>query len=147
MIRQGYNMATQYTQRLTLSVPEALVPQANQLALIVGESAADANTFAQANWQDEQGNLYAVCSTVAKPVVTSLLGTTLKADNLPPHAEGADLAAAQQAMDAIVVYQPYNEQTPATQADPTHIVLAIDYAPIAALKQMGLTQVPTNEEI
>jgi len=62
-------MTTEYTQIATIAVPDPLIPDANQLALCLGESAADDQTFGAATYQDDEGNLYAVCSTVAKPVL------------------------------------------------------------------------------
>lgn len=41
---------SQYSHRMTLAVPESLMTQANQLALIAGESPVDVNTFTNANW-------------------------------------------------------------------------------------------------
>lgn len=51
-----------YKHRMSLAVPQTLIPQANQLALIVGENPDDDKTFTSANWQDKDGSLYAVCS-------------------------------------------------------------------------------------
>lgn len=132
---------TQYTQRLALAVPEQLIPQTNNLACIVGESAADVNTFKQAIWQDTAGNLYAVCSTVAKPVVSSLFGKTINPDNVPAHATDADIAQAQQALDSIVVYGD------GVTVDPAYIVLAIDHEPLIALGAMGLTRIEHEDPI
>lgn len=122
---------SQYTHRMTLVVPEQLMPQANQLALIAGESADDVNTFTQANYQDGEGNKYAVCSTVIKPIVLSLLDTPL-ADS-PLQAEGADLVSAQQAMDKVVMYSDGDK------ASTTKIMCAIDFEPLTAFADMGLT--------
>ena len=61
-------MTTAYVQRATIATPAAHIPDANQLALLLGESSADDQTFGAANYQDAEGNLYAVCSTVAKPI-------------------------------------------------------------------------------
>ena len=43
-----------YKHRMSLAVPQALMPQANQLALIVGVSSDDDKTFTAANWQDKE---------------------------------------------------------------------------------------------
>ena len=59
-------MTTEYQQRATIATPDAHVPDANQIALALGESSADDQTFTNASYQDADGNLYAVCSTVAK---------------------------------------------------------------------------------
>ena len=87
-------MMTKYQQRATIAVPEPLIAEANQLALALGESAADDQTFGAASYQDAGGNLYAVCSTVAKPIFVQLASQPLQAPN---HAPGVDLEAATRA--------------------------------------------------
>jgi len=87
-------MTTEYTQIATIAVPEPLISDANQLALCLGESAADDQTFGAASYQDAGGNLYAVCSTVAKPIFAQLASQPLQAPN---HAPGVDLEAATRA--------------------------------------------------
>ena len=87
-------MTTLYQQKATIATPAAHIPDANQLALALGESSADDQTFSTASYQDAQGNLYAVASTVAKPVFAQLAGQPLQA---PDHAPDMDLAAATRA--------------------------------------------------
>lgn len=146
---------SQYTTRITLAVPEAMIPEANQLALVMGESAADVNTFSTASWQDAQSNKYAVCSAVSKPVILNALSTGLP-DPVPSHAEEiVDIALAQQALDSLVIFSDavveYDENgeeissTPATQVDPEKITLAIDGDPMTVLTAMGLSRI--EEEI
>lgn len=125
-----------YTHRMTLAVPESLIPQANQLALIAGESLDDVNTFTQANYQDARGNKYAVCSTVIKPIVLGLLGTPL-ADS-PLQAEGADLTQAQQAMDKVIMYEQ------GVTVTPDSIFIAIDYDPLEFFENLGLSIVESD---
>ena len=67
-------MTTQYSQTLTLAVPESLINEANHLACLMGESAADIETFRQATYTNGTVN-YAVAHTVCKPVVTDALST------------------------------------------------------------------------
>ena len=87
-------MSSQYVQRATIAVSEAHIADGNQLALCLGESAADDQTFGTARYQDSSGNLYSVCSTVAKPIFAQLAGHPLQA---PGHAPDMDLAAATRA--------------------------------------------------
>ena len=87
-------MMTKYQQRATIAVPEPLIAEANQLALCLGESSADDQTFTTASYQDAEGNLYAVSSTVAKPIFAQIAGQPLQA---PDHAPDMDLAAATRA--------------------------------------------------
>ena len=132
-------MTTAYIHRTTVSVPVAHLADANQLALCLGESSADDQTFGMARYQDTSGNLYAICSTVAKPVFQELASQPLQA---PAHAPDADLDAASRAQALLSI----NDQP----AGPDRIAVilgdrlesAMDH--IAAL---GLTAVPHEEEL
>ena len=53
-----------WTHTLTVIVPESLIPQGNQLALAVGTSEDDINTFKTADWTDGSAN-FAVAHTQA----------------------------------------------------------------------------------
>ena len=121
---------SEYKHRLTLAVPELLMAEANQLALIAGESANDDKTFTKAGWADEAGNLYAVCSTISKPIVLELLTKGLP---VAQESEGIDYALAKQALGKVVVLA---EGINATSGS---ITLAIDIEPMQALEQMGLS--------
>ena len=122
-------MMSEYNHRMTLAVPQSLMPQANQLALIAGESPDDVNTFTKANWQDANGNLYAVCSTVIKPIVLDMFGQTV------------DNTDAQSALDAAVMYSD------GVKATPNSIVIAIDIDPMTAFEAMGLTMVVSEIDV
>ena len=87
-------MTTEYLQKATIATPATHIPDANQLALALGESSADDQTFSAASYQDADGNLYEVCSTVAKPIFAELAGQPLQT---PDHAPDMDLAAATRA--------------------------------------------------
>ena len=53
-----------WTHTLTVIAPESLMVQANQLALAIGTSEDDVNTFRKAEWTDGTGN-FAVAHTQA----------------------------------------------------------------------------------
>jgi len=93
-------MTTMYQKRATIATPAAHIPDANQLALALGESSADDQTFSTASYQDASGNLYAVCSTVAKPIFARLAGQPLQA---PAHSLDMDLAAAKRAQSLLQI--------------------------------------------
>ena len=93
-------MITDYLQKATIATPAAHIPDANQLALSLGESRADDQTFTTASYQDAQGNLYAVCSTVAKPIFAEMAGQPLQA---PDHAPDMDLTAATRAQSLLQI--------------------------------------------
>src|SRR5690554_6543494 len=123
-------MTTEYIYRVTIAVPESLIEKANHLACILGESAADINTFREANWQDAEGNLFAVASTVVKPI---FLQAAQGLPPTPPHADGiADRALAQQALD--------------TLNQPGGIQMVVDVEPMEALVSLGLSPVPLEDE-
>ena len=127
-----------YKHRMSLAVPQALIEKANQLALIVGESSDDDKTFTTANWQDKDGNLYAVCSTVIKPVVLGLFGISLTDITLPAHAINADVTAAQQALDKVVMYKQGDKSSTA------NIMCASAFEPLQAFADMGLTIIESD---
>ena len=93
-------MTTEYTQRATIAAPKHIIQDANQLSLALGESSADDRTFTSASYQDEQGNLYAVASTVVKLVFAEMAGQPLKA---PSHSPDMDLAAATRAQELLQI--------------------------------------------
>ena len=93
-------MTTDYIQKATIAAPIAHIPDANQLALALGESSADDQTFTTASYQDADGNLYAVCSTVAKPIFAEMAGQPLQA---PDHTLGMDLVAATRAQSLLQI--------------------------------------------
>ena len=128
---------SEYNHRMTLTVPEQLMPHANQLALIAGESHDDVNTFTQAGYQDKEGNKYAVCSTVIKPIVLGMLNTPLSDGVL--QAEGADLELAQEAMDKLVMYSD------GVTVDSKHIFIAIDVEPLVFFTEIGLTMIESDQ--
>ena len=132
---------SEYTHRMSLAVPQAYMPQANKLALITGISAADVNTFTDANWQDRDGNLYTVCSTAIKPLVLGMLGIKLASIPLPSHAEDVDVVAAQEALDKVIMWSGIE------QVSTDKILIAIDCEPLQFFKDCGLMEFDTAEEV
>ena len=129
-------MTTLYQQKATIAAPLAHTPDANQLALCLGESSADDRTFSTASYQDAQGNLYAVCSTVAKPIFAELAGQPLQALD---HAPDMDLAAATRAQGILQI----NGGT----ASPDVIAVILGDRKESAqdhIRAMGLTPMPQD---
>ena len=132
-------MTTKYSERATISTPFTHIPDANQLALALGESAADDQTFSTASYQDADGNLYAVCSTVAKPIFAQMAGQPLQA---PDHAPDMDLAAATRAQALLQI----NDGT----ASPDVIAVILGDRLESAqdhIKALGLTRVEQDSEL
>ena len=130
-----------YIHRITVSVPEQYTNIANQLALIAGEFPADINTFSQALWQDKDGNKYAICSAVTKPVVLGIYGAKLSELELPEFKQEANIEQAQQALDMLVLYDGTQQVTSDT------IMCAVDYDPLPTLEAMGLSVVESEEVV
>lgn len=91
---------TIYTHRVTIAVPAAHIDDANVLAMILGESPSDIATFKGPAWQDADGNLYALASTVIAP---TWIGRATSAPEAPDYAPDADMTAAQRAQALVVV--------------------------------------------
>ena len=126
---------TEYVLRVTIFVPEPMVSDANQLALCLGRSLADAQTFGTAVWQDGNGGLYSVASTKAKSSFPTAAGSSL----VPPEfAPDVDLEAARRAQAALAIYDP---ATP-VQADPSRILAIIHDDAQSALTLAGVVPVP-----
>lgn len=132
---------TEYIHRITIAVPESYINIANQLALIAGETPADINTFSQASWQDKDGNKYAVCSAVTKPIVLGLYKAKLSELELPEFKQEANIEQAQQALDMMVLYEGTQQVTTDT------IMCAVDYDPLPTLEAMGLSVIELEDEL
>ena len=132
-------MTTAYIQKATIAAPIAHIPDANQLALCLGESSADDHTFTSASYQDAVGNLYAVASTVAKPIFAQMAGQPLQA---PDHAPGMNLAAATRAQALL--------QINGGIASPDVIAVILGSRMESAqdhIEALGLSRVPSDDTL
>ena len=123
--------------RITCSCPEALISDANNLAMALGFSEADGQTYRGLNWQDADGNLYAAASFDARdewvvfaqaPLVRPAWDT----------AEVIDMVAAERAQAALVF------STEAILASPAALTAIGGLDGVAALAAMGLTTVEAS---
>lgn len=121
-----------WTHTLTIIVPEALMTQANQLALTMGTSEDDANTFRSADWTDGTSN-YAVCSTRAVEAIFTYFGAVDTTGN-------PDLADAMAATVFVGITTDTDGVTTLTNNDPTKIRVVTDIEPLSALVTLGLTR-------
>ena len=94
-------MNDRFPYRVTICVPEALIDDANQLALCLGTTPWDAQTFGQIWTEDASGNRYTYAHTPVSAAWLASVGATLSA---PAFAPDADLAAAGRAQAALVQY-------------------------------------------
>lgn len=121
-------MTTEYTHTLTIAAPSTLIDQANHLACLMGESAADIETFRQAAYTDGTTN-YAVAHTVCKVVVVDALA----AMTLPPDPNHVpDVYDREKAESALSYIQSGN------------ILVAVDVAPHQQFIDWGLSEIPVE---
>ena len=123
---------TEYTHTVTIAVPEALILDANHLALLLGESAADIETLQQTTYTDGTTE-YAVAHTVVKDVFLQPTQTGTLPET-PPHAEGMlDRDAAQRVFDSL--------------NQPGGIWMAVGVDPHVQFAEWGLEPIPSEEPI
>lgn len=124
---------SEWTHVLTIAVPEDLIAQANQLALAIGTSEDDVNTFRAADWTDGTGN-FAVCSTRAVDKIFDYVAAVDVTDN-PLLAEG--LAA----LSFVTVTTDAEGGQTIMGNDPSKIRVVVDMEPFAALSLLGLHRI------
>jgi hypothetical protein len=125
--------------RLTIACPDALRADGNNLAMVLGYGPDDAQTYVALNWQDADGNLYAVASLPVSDTFTTTAQSGLQrpswdTDNI------IDMDAAWWAQEALVV-----SLTPVT-AMPDKLTACVGDDALATLAAMGLTQVEVEYE-
>jgi hypothetical protein len=131
---------TDYTRRVTIVCPEAMTADANQLALVLGESPADDQTFGTPRYEDASGNLYAVSSARVKEDFENDAATTLLA---PAHSPEADLTAAERAQAVLYIYGQHGTEG----AAPGRLWALVEPVPgdaKAALELAGVNQIETE---
>ena len=124
---------SEWTHVLTIAVPESLITQANQLALAIGTSEDDVNTFKTADWTDGAGN-FAVCSTRAVEQIFDYVG-------LVDTTENTLLAEGLAALSFVTVTTDADGMPTITGNDPSKIRVVVDMEPFAALSVLGLSRV------
>ena len=115
---------------ITIACPEAMIPDANQLALCLGYGPDDDKTFGLPLWQDAQGNRYSIAS--------GLVGENFQQTATSPLVEpawGCDMDAARRAQAVTRI---------GGTADPSRLVAVFGDDPQAAIAVLGLAQVDTS---
>ena len=126
-----------WTHVLTIAVPEQLIAQANQLALAIGTSDDDVNTFRAADWTDGTGN-FAVCSTRAVDKIFDYVGMVDTTENTL-------LTEGLAALSFVTVTTDEDGAQIITGNDSTKIRVVVDAEPFAALELFGLHRIEVLE--
>ena len=123
---------SEWTHTLTVIVPESLIPQGNQLALAVGTSEDDINTFKTANWTDGTSN-YAIAHTVAVEQILDYFGA------ITPEA-GSELATAISNTVFPSVTTSIDGATTVLGGDMSKIQVFVDCEPFAVFSLLNLAR-------
>ena len=126
--------------RLTIACPATLRSDANNFAMALGYGPSDAETYVPLNWQDADGNLYAVASLPVSDTFTTTAQTALQrpswdTDNI------IDMDAARLAQAALVF------SLEAVEVAPDKLTACAGDDALATLAAMGLTQVEVEVEV
>jgi hypothetical protein len=125
--------------RITCSAPEALIPQANQLAMCLGQSEADGETYRGLNWTDGT-NLYAAASFEASEEWITFAQAPLTRPAWDTE-EVIDMDAAAAAQATMVFWQATEEAPTPPAALPGQLTAIGGMDGVEALAAMGLTAV------
>lgn len=126
-----------WTHTLLVVVPEVLIPEANQLALAIGTSEDDVNTFRSADWTDGTGN-FAVCSTRAVDKIFDYV-------ELVDTSENSMLAEAIAALSFVTITTDEEGAQSITGNDSAKIRVVVDAEPFSALELLGLHRIEVSE--
>lgn len=132
--------------RLTIACPEAVIEDANNLAMVLAFGPADAATYENPVWQDADGNLYAVASFIAQPSWMEGAQTGLVRPEWDTQEDdeeySVNMAGAMRAQAKLFVVMPDEEGAlPDPTATPERITCMPGEDGLAALTAMGLSRV------
>jgi len=120
--------------RVTVSCPEAMLADANDLAMVLAFGPADERTYTNPSWQDAGGNLYAAASFEARD--EWVIGAQTSLERPAWDASNAISMAAAVRAQAVLVFS----LEPVT-ALPDKLTAIGGMDGLAALAAMGLTLV------
>ena len=132
--------------RLTVACCITMTDDASHLAMCLGQSDADAQTYANLGWQDAQGNLYAAASFLSESMTQDpTKSLTRPAWDTEPYT--VNMTGAARAQAALVVW-PGEAEDPGDPplAQPDKITVIVGLPGVEALAAMGLIPVPQDDE-
>lgn len=130
---------------VTISCPVTMQYAANEFAGIIGNGLFDRTTFGRVQAVDADGNIYDLTSVKATDAFPQTAASDLAALAVERYGEnhGFDVAAAQQAQQALVVWAPQldlgtGKTTLGPPADSAHLTAVVHSEPHQALEWLGL---------
>jgi hypothetical protein len=123
--------------RITAACPEAMMYEANNLAMCLGQSAADGQTFVNIAWQDDDGSLYSCASFEASEAWVESAQSPLVRPEWDVD-EIIDMDAANAAQAAMIFWTPTEDEPVAPLATTDHLTAITGNDPQASLVAMGL---------
>ena len=123
--------------RLTIACPAPLRDDANNLAMVLGYGPDDAETYVALNWQDADGNLYAVASLPVSDTFTTAAQSGLQRPAWDTDS-AISMAAANRAQAALVF------SLEAVEVAPDKLTACAGDDALATLAEMGLTHVEVD---
>lgn len=126
--------------RLTIACPANHLESANHLAMALGYSEADRETYRNPGYQDALGNLYACASLPVGPNFVPVATSPLQRPEWDT-AEVIDMTKANQAQALVRLWQPSDEAPTPPLATPDTILAAVGEDGPAMLAAMGLTAI------
>jgi len=124
--------------RLTIACPDALRDDANQLAMVLGYGPDDVQTYVALNWQDVDGNLYAVASLPVSDTFTTAAQVALQRPAWDTDS-AISMAGANRAQAALVF------SLEAVEVAPDNLTACAGDDALATVAAMGLTHVVVDE--
>ena len=129
--------------RITIACPKGLSDDANQLAMVLGQGAADGETFGALTWAGADGATYAVASLDTGPdfLDRATQPLTRPAWDLRPYQ--ISMAGAARAQAALRVWTEGQGAQPEAvpQATPDALVAVVGLPGLEAIAAMGLRRV------
>ena len=123
--------------RYTVAVPEQHLAKANQLAMALGLSVNDKNTYTELKYTDVDGNLYAVASFIASSATASKVDAPLERPAWDAENEDIDMELAEHAKALIAI----------DVASLNTISFNNDDDGLVAVEQLGLTRYNPDTEL
>ena len=129
--------------RLTAACCVTIADDASHLAMCLGQSDADAQTYVNAGWQDADGNLYAAASFLFASM-TQDPQQALQRPGWDTEPYVVNMTGAARAQAALVIW---DREGPVPHAAPGQITVVGGMAGPEALAAMGLSAVEMGPEV